>query len=171
MHFAFLAILAILSGFPVIVCAQTTATGASVFAASGLPIPRFVTLSSDKVFVRTGPALRYPIKWIFKKEGLPVEVIQEFDTWRKIRDKDGEEGWVHQSLLSGKRAVLITAPEAVTLAKDPSHTSEKVALLEPGVVASLKSCVETLCEISAGGYEGWAPRNLLWGIYETEELQ
>ena len=68
---------------------------------SGLPIPRFVTLRSDKVFVRTGPGVRYPIKWVFQKENLPVEVIQEFDTWRQIRDRDGEEGWIHQSLLSG----------------------------------------------------------------------
>ena len=151
--------------------AQTTATGASVFAASGLPIPRFVSLRSDKVFVRTGPALRYPIKWIFKKEGLPVEIIQEFDTWRKVRDSDGEEGWIHQSLLSGNRSVLIQSQDAVALSRDPEHTGEKVALLEPGVVAVLSRCQGTLCEVSAGGYKGWAPRNLLWGIYENEELQ
>ncbi len=170
MHFLLLAVLFLITSFPV-AHAQTTATGASVFAASGLPIPRFVSLRSDKVFVRTGPALRYPIKWVFKKEGLPVEVIQEFDTWRKIRDIDGEEGWIHQSLLSGKRAVLVQAPEAVALARNPEAGADKVALLEPSVVAQLIRCEGTLCEVSAGGYKGWAPRNLLWGIYEGEELQ
>ena len=77
------------------------------FNNSGLTIPRFVSLRSNKVFVRTGPALRYPIKWIYTREGLPVEVVQEFDTWRKVRDKDGEEGWIHSSLLSGKRHAVI----------------------------------------------------------------
>ncbi len=150
--------------------AQTTSTGASVFQASGLPIPRFVSLRSDKVYVRTGPALRYPIKWIFQKEGLPVEVIQEFDTWRKVRDVDGEEGWIHQSLLAGKRAAIIQGDAAVMLIKRPDRPEAQVAMLEPGVVAALERCEQAHCEVSAGGFSGWAPRNALWGIYEDEQL-
>ena len=75
-------------------------------SSSGLPIPRFVSLSADKVFVRTGPALRYPIKWVYQRENMPVEIIQEFDTWRKIRDMDGDDGWVHQSLLSARTPAI-----------------------------------------------------------------
>lgn len=142
----------------------------SVYNATGLPIPRFVSLRSDKVFVRTGPALRYPIKWVFQKEGLPVEVVQEFDTWRKIRDPDGEEGWVHQSLLSGHRSVVVSAEEGITLRKDPLDSARASAVLESGVVASLQSCVSSWCEVSAGGYRGWTQRNFLWGIYADEEL-
>src|SRR5688500_14225938 len=74
---------------------------------SGLPLPRFVSIASDKAFVRTGPAPRYPIKWIYKKEGFPVEVIQEFDVWRKVRDLDGDEGWINKALLSDKRFVIV----------------------------------------------------------------
>ncbi len=85
----------------------TEAPKAGNISSSGLPIPRFVTLASEKVFVRTGPALRYPIKWVYQRSNLPVEIVQEFDTWRKIRDMDGDDGWVHQSLLSGDRYGIV----------------------------------------------------------------
>ena len=138
---------------------------------SGLPIPRFVSLAKDKVYVRTGPAVRYPIKWVFQKGGLPIEVIQEFDTWRKIRDIEGEEGWIHQSLLSGKRNVIIKKEKKlVTLLRDPMAESRPVAALEPNVVAALTQCVGSWCEIRVQGYEGWVERKMLWGIYEDEKL-
>ncbi len=144
----------------------------AAYQTSGLPIPRFVSLRADKdkVFVRSGPALRYPVKWIYQKEKLPVEVIQEFDTWRKIRDFEGDEGWIHQSLLSGQRTVLIKADDLVPLQKDEDAPERLVAKLEPDVIADLTRCDRTLCEVSAGGFSGWADRKYLWGIYADEEL-
>jgi SH3-like domain-containing protein len=137
---------------------------------SGLPIPRFVTLASDKVFVRTGPALRYPIKWIYQKNRLPVEVIQEFDTWRKVRDMDGDDGWVYQSLLSGERSVIIKGEQNVFIRKSPDVNSRIQAVFEPNVVASASICKGAWCEISAQGYKGWAERKFLWGIYDQEDF-
>jgi SH3-like domain-containing protein len=145
-------------------------SGAPAYQTSGLPVPRFVSLRSEKVFVRSGPALRYPIKWIYQKETLPVEVIQEFDTWRKIRDFDGDEGWVHQSLLAGKRTVLIKAEAPIDLYKASGRTDRLVARLEPDVIALLLRCEKAFCEVEAGGFRGWAERKYLWGIYEDEEL-
>jgi SH3-like domain-containing protein len=175
-----LALLAILSlGFspakaqdavdPAAVDAEAPAPKAA-YQTSGLPIPRFVSLRKDKVLVRSGPALRYPIKWVYQKTGLPIEVIQEFDTWRKIRDFDGDEGWVHQSLLAGKRTVLIKAEEPVDLYKDAGKPDRLVAKLEPDVIADLTKCNKGFCELSAGGFTGWSERKYLWGIYADEEL-
>lgn len=145
-----------------------------VFNQSGLPIPRFVSLRSDKVFVRTGPALRYPIKWIFVKEGLPVEIIQEFDTWRKIRDIEGEEGWIHQSLLSGKRKALIQvakgAEKDVYLVRKPMTDTRQVVKLEPKVIVALKECSGAWCSAEVSGFKGWIEKKSLWGVYEAEEL-
>lgn len=141
------------------------------FSASGLPIPRFVSTASDMVFVRSGPALRYPIKWILQKEGLPVEVVQEFDTWRKIRDADGEEGWVHQSLLKGRRTVLVKADKPVELFKKPEDGARMMARVEPGVVAALEGCEGQWCQIKAEGFSGWLTRPLLWGVYENESVE
>ena len=142
-----------------------------IFNQSGLPIPRFVSLRSDKVFVRTGPALRYPIKWVFVKENLPVEIIQEFDTWRKIRDLEGEEGWVHQSLIQGKRTAVITAEKGAFILKKPvTEDIRPVAKLEKGVVVTLNECSGAWCEVETQSFEGWIEKKLLWGVYETEEL-
>jgi len=159
-------ILMCVTGSPV--AAQQDA--ASLYRSSGLPIPRFVSLRSEKVFVRTGPALRYPIKWVFQKEGLPVEVIQEFDTWRKIRDAQGEEGWIHQSLLSGTRGAIITSEMPAAMRRQPEAEAQMVAWLEPGVVGELQACLGNWCEVSAEGYSGWVERNSLWGIYAAEEF-
>lgn len=147
-----------------------TAQTEEVFNNSGLPIPRFVSLRSNKVFVRTGPALRYPIKWIYKRESLPIEIIQEFDTWRKIRDRDGEEGWIHTSLLSGKRHAVVAAEEEVYLRKKPDPESRQVALVENEAVLKIEECILFWCKVSAKGFSGWIERKSIWGVYETEEL-
>lgn len=141
------------------------------FRTTDLPLPRFVSLRSDKVYVRAGPALRYPIKWIYKRANMPVEIIQEFDNWRKIKGFDGEEGWIHQSLLSGERTVLIKeAADLVPLREGFSSQARMIARIEPQVVANIDQCAGEWCRIETGGYRGWVQRNFLWGIYEDEEL-
>lgn len=137
---------------------------------SGLPVPRFVSLASDKVFVRTGPALRYPIKWVYEKGHLPVEVIQEFDTWRRIRDIDGDDGWIHQSLLSGSRSVVVRGERPLSLYRESSDQSRIMALLEPGVIAAVSSCEGAWCRVAAQGLRGHAQRKFLWGIYDQEDF-
>lgn len=137
---------------------------------SGLPIPRFVTLAAEKVFVRTGPALRYPIKWVYQRERLPVEIIQEFDTWRKIRDMDGDNGWVHQSLLSGDRSAIVKGEGNLAVRKDAQSDGKIIAYLEPNVITALEACRGAWCEIKADGYEGYVERKFLWGIYDSEDF-
>lgn len=151
--------------------APVYAQSEGVYNNSGLPIPRFVSLHSDKVFVRTGPALRYPIKWVYKRENMPVEIIQEFDTWRKIKDFDGDEGWIHQSLLSGERNAVIKNKEGASIMKKPDLQSKKVAIIEKGTIVHLKTCEPSWCEVKVEGFSGWIERNLLWGVYQQENLE
>ncbi len=173
----FIAVVLFLSGVGVSATftAQATAQTEEIFNNSGLPIPRFISVRSNKVFVRTGPALRYPIKWVYKRAGMPVEVIQEFDTWRKIRDLDGEEGWIHQSLLSGKRyAVVIedekNEKEGAFFHKKPDSSSKKLAQIEYGNIIALEKCDISWCKAKIDGFSGWIERNLLWGVYQQEKL-
>lgn len=142
------------------------------FRATELPLPRFVSLKSDKVYARTGPAVRYPIRWVYNRARLPVEIVQEFDTWRKIRDVDGGEGWVHKSLLASERTVLVRSDEPLVMRREASADGRMMARLEPGVVAGVETCDDSnvWCRLDAGGYKGWVERNSLWGIYENEEL-
>ncbi len=132
-----------------------------------LPVPRFVTLGSKKVNVRTGPGLRYPITVVLEKKGLPVEVVKQFNGWRKILDKEGDEGWVYMNLLSGKRAVIIDNGEQI-MRDDPQEDSRPVVKLDMGVIARLHKCDGGWCKISIDGYGGWVERQNVWGVLPNE---
>lgn len=134
-----------------------------------LPIPRFVTLGADEVNLRTGPGIRYPIRLVIRKDGLPVEVVREFDVWRQVRDRDGDIGWVHKSMLSGKRGVVIEK-EIRNLLKKPDPNARPVARLEPEVIAQLKKCENEWCELKIASYEGWMKRDAFWGVYPNEQV-
>ena len=145
-------------------------SAASAIKTSGLPVPRYVTIRSAEVNARTGPSTKYPIEWVFARRGMPVEVVAEFDTWRRIRDREGSEGWVLHGMLSPKRSIMITG-EVRTLRREPAPAARAVARAEPGVVAQLLRCKEEWCEIDAGGYRGWLRRGEVWGIYPAERLE
>src|SRR5215470_13064884 len=122
---------------------------------SGLPIPRFASLRSDEVNVRTGPGTRYPVDWVFKRKLMPVEIVAEYENWRKIRDWQGASGWVHQSLLTGKRSFIIPA-HAASLHKTPANSAEVVAKLEPEVMGEIRSCSGDWCRVRVtSGVSGW----------------
>jgi SH3-like domain-containing protein len=150
---------------------------------SGLPLPRFVTTRSNPINVRVGPGTKYGVAWVYVKAGTPVEIIQEFDTWRKIRDVDGSEGWLHQNLLQGKRAGLV-APwdkdgERIGLYADPDEKSEVRAWLAPNFRVDLKECDGKWCKAtavahqadgSARSYDGYVAQSELWGVYKDEQF-
>ena len=142
----------------------------SAFRSTDYPLPRFVSLGSDEIYVRSGPGKRYPVQWVFKKEDLPVEIILEYDVWRKIKDFDGQVGWVHHSLLSGKRNALVKEEKVSTLYRKPDTSSQIMAYLEPMVLLSVEECEGGFCKVNASGYKGWVEQKTLWGVYETENF-
>jgi len=131
------------------------------------PVPRFVSFKASEVNLRVGPGQRFPIEWVYRRVGYPVEVIAEFDLWRQIRDVDGTTGWVHQSLLSGRRTALVHGGMR-TLRAEPDDAAEGVALAEPGVQVDLALCQGDWCEVKSEAYVGWLKRAELWGIYPGE---
>ena len=110
-----------------------------VVQGSGLPVPRFVTLKSDMVNMRVGPGREYPLAWVYKKKGLPVKVIAEFDVWRKVMDHEGVTGWIHGQLVSARRTALINEPVSKLLRR-PDVTSDVVAVADKGVLMELQYC-------------------------------
>jgi len=136
---------------------------------SSLPIPRFVSLRTDPINLRLGPGVRYPIAWVYKRRQLPVEITDEFDNWRRVRDHDGTEGWVHQSMLSGARTGIIEG-EVSPVYKGSTTASAVIARVAPGVVVSVERCPEQIefCLIEAQGHKGWLRRGLFWGLYSGE---
>ena len=140
---------------------------------SGLPLPRFVSLKSGRVNSRIGPGVNYAVDWLYLKAGLPMEIIQEYDNWRRVRDPDGAEGWVNQSLLSGRRTA-IAAPwqkgkdARINLLADPDANSRTLAIIEPGVIGAIRSCNGQWCEVSFNDHTGWISQSLVWGAYPGE---
>lgn len=139
-------------------------------AETGLPIPRFVSLRADEVNMRTGPGEQYPIDWVLLREGMPVKIVAEFGHWRKIEDFDGTVGWVHQSLLTGTRTVVVIGEER-TLRSEATGWSSPVALLEPGVVAEVTACESTWCNVEVRGLGGWIRRSEVWGLLPDEVVE
>ena len=150
------------------------AAGADAAAAetTGLPLPRFVSLRADEVNLRTGPGVQYPIDWVYRRRHLPVEIIAEYDTWRKVRDWQGTEGWIHRSMLSNERTVVV-AGKLRTLRQKSDTTARPVALAEAGVIARLLECPDasTWCRVEVDGFEGWFRRIEFWGVYRDEVVQ
>ena len=142
---------------------------------SGLPVPRFVSLKSSRINVRRGPGSDNQIVWVFKRKGLPVEVTAESGRWRRIRDREGDVGWVWHSMLDGRRSAIVTGQKGektpVPLFTEPSQKSAIVAYAEIGVIARMPFCQDRWCELEANGYEGWVLRDNIWGTYANENFE
>lgn len=147
--------------------AQTTDDSPGIGPETNLPLPRYVSLKASESNVRRGPSLSHRIDWVFTRRNMPLQVIAEYGHWRRVIDRDGQGGWVHYTMLSGARTVLI-ASEATPLRARPDDKSLENAILEPGVIAQLGNCSADWCHLNAGGYRGWAPKTALWGVTPSE---
>lgn len=134
-----------------------------------LPIPRFVSIRSNEVNARVGPGVAYPAKWVFIKKGEPVEVIAEFEQWRKIRDINGDDGWVHSSMLSGKRSIIVTSKTPLDMHYRALEKSTVIAKLGEGLRCSLKKCAKKWCKLDCRSKKGWIKQEQIWGIYPSED--
>ena len=140
-------------------------------ASAKLPLPRFVSLRAEQAHVRVGPGRQYPIQWVLVRRYLPLEIVAEFDTWRKIKDPEGEViGWVHQSLLSGLRTAVVTGGTRAVLRK-PSLGSFAIARLEPGVIIKIRKCQGVWCRVQVDTIDGWMKDKDLWGVYPGEQIK
>lgn len=146
---------------------------------SGLPIPRYVSLKSDRVNLRTGPGTDYPTAWVFRRAGMPLEVIKEFESWRQVRDADGATGWVLQSFLSGRRTALVLPWEvkadkpvpSIEIYRSDSTSSPVVVRVEAGNIANVHDCDGRWCHVTIDDYRGYLEQKKLWGIYDNEVVK
>jgi len=170
-----------MSGSPLRAQSGPGATKPYGIGATGLPLPRFVSLKADRVQVRQGPGTDHKVLWVFSRVGLPVEIMQEFENWRQIRDQDGSVGWVAHALLSARRTAVVVAASALDQQKGAARTvpmyaeaatsANTMALLEPGVVCDIRYCDGSWCHISVGDYRGFVEQAKLWGVYPGETIK
>ncbi|HLW26121.1 MAG TPA: SH3 domain-containing protein [Kiloniellales bacterium] len=136
---------------------------------SGLPVPRFVSLRANEVNLRAGPGFRYPIEWVYRRAGQPVEVVDEYETWRRIRDWEGTLGWVHQSMLQNRRSARVVTDDQLLLS-EPKGDARPVARVERGAIGTVRNCNDRWCEIDFAGLVGWLPRDTFYGVYPEEMI-
>ena len=156
------------------ICLTLTAAlswaGAAAATESGLRLPRFASLRAGEVNVRTGPGVRYPVEWVFVYQHMPVEIVAEFDAWRRVRDWEGTEGWVHKSMLSGRRSIIVTDGQH-PMRQKPAPAAPRVAEVEERVIGRLLECKKDWCRVEITGMRGWMRRQNLWGSVELETLE
>jgi SH3-like domain-containing protein len=150
---------------PAVMAPAAPAAGRS----TGLPVPRFVSLEADRVYLRFGPGREYPVSWVLARKGLPVEIVAEFDTWRKVKLYDGDEGWVHSSLLSSRRTVMIKN-DIAEVRRTPAADARVVLRAEAGVIGELLDCEQAWCRVDIQGRRGWLRRDAFWGALPDEIL-
>lgn len=149
----------------------------SVGSVTKLPLPRFVSLKPSDTPMREGPSKDHRIKWVFKREGLPVEVIGEHEQWRRVRDSESTDGWVYHARLSNRRTVIVRAakdtkqPGEQRLFKEESENAAVVAKVQPGVVANVERCTKEWCRVGVEGYSGWIRKAVIWGVYPDETIK
>jgi len=140
---------------------------------TGLELPRMVSLRSSLINARSGPGNRYPIEWVYKQRGAPVEIIAEFELWRKIKDWEGSESWVHKAMLTGRRFVRVVNPGENNIYAKPDMASDVIAKAEDGVIGEIDKCPskDSMCLIKFDSVRGWMPRSVLFGVYADEVIR
>jgi SH3-like domain-containing protein len=144
---------------------------ADIGTKTGLKLPRFASLRSDKVYLRVGPGFGYPVLWVYRRRGMPVEIEREFGQWRLVLTPDGARGWMHEATLKGRRDGIVTGARH-RLRATPSPAGRVVAIVDPGVVLRLLRCDAggPWCRVQAGGRTGWIPRRDFWGTFPGEKV-
>jgi SH3-like domain-containing protein len=156
-----------------LILAPSAALADPVGPVTKLPIPRFVSLKTDRVNLREGPSKEHATKWVYERAGLPVEITAEFEIWRKIRDSEGIEGWVLHSLLSGRRTALVLPKkgESSKLYARASASADLAATLQSGVIVNIRNCDGAWCLVDGDGFKGYIEQEKLWGVYPDEKIQ
>ncbi len=160
-------LLAALVGALSLTCMGTSGIARDTGPVTNLPLPRFVSMKASEGNARRGPSLTHRIDWVFKQRDMPLQITAEHGHWRRVEDREGQGGWVHYSLLSGVRTVIVEK-DMLSLHMRPDVETPVTAALEAGVIARLGKCDLEWCQLKSGGYRGWAPKSRLWGVKPDE---
>ena len=123
---------------------------------------KFMSLKKDEVNVREGPSKEYPIKFVYKKKFLPVQILDTWDNWKKIKDFQNNGGWVHVALLSGKKTAINKIKNSILFSSNTIY-SKPIARLDQGRLLFIKKCKFKWCKVTSENYIGWVKKEFLWG--------
>jgi SH3-like domain-containing protein len=170
-HSAFYALATLMLAVSAVAGVAVAQQDPTIGRSTGLALPRFVSLdaSQSEVNVRFGPGQQYPINWVFTRPGIPLEIVAEFDNWRKIKDYEGAEGWISARLLSGRRTIMVEGAVR-DLRRTPASEARVLLRAEPGVIGQLLECQASWCRVEIEGQRGWLLRGEFWGTLPGESF-
>ncbi|PHS27264.1 MAG: hypothetical protein COA84_04530 [Robiginitomaculum sp.] len=139
-------------------CGQNTQSKATA------EVPYFANLRPDEAWGRRGPSYKQPVLWEYRRRGLPLLVVDKTTFWRQVRDPEGDLVWMHKSLLSRNRIVMIKAKAPIPLYRAMGEDQTVIAYADPMALLQLGPCQEQRCQLRQGNIRGWAERSALWGV-------
>jgi SH3-like domain-containing protein len=139
---------------------------ASPLAAQDREVPYWASIKTEKLNLRAGPGRDYPVRWVYRRAGLPLKVIRVHEGWRLVRDPAGDEGWVTANLLSKDRGGLVIGQGLAAIRAEPSASAKLRWNAQPGVVGKIDDCESGWCRIDVGGRKGFMRAERLWGAQD-----
>lgn len=146
----------------IITAAALMAVVGPAAAQSDVELPYWASINVDEARMRKGPSPDVPVIWEYRRKDLPVKVVARFETWRKIEDPDGAQGWMASRLLSRTRTAIITG-EIRPMREDASVSAAIAYRAEPGVVGRITDCKAGWCLFDVKGRKGWVEVDHIWG--------
>ena len=124
--------------------------------------PKYASLKKNKTYLRYNASFQAPISHIYNKKGLPILIINEHDNWKKIKDSNGIEGWMHKSMISNRKTFINLKKQ--NLIKFLDEKNLIIAIIDPQVVGKIIKCEKIYCRVKVNKYKGWLKKEFLWGI-------
>ncbi len=146
----------------IIVAAALMAVVGPAAAQSDVELPYWASINVDEARMRKGPSPDVPVIWEYRRKDLPVKVVARFETWRKIEDPDGTQGWMAARLLSRTRTAIVTG-EIRPMREEASLSAAVAYRAEPGVVGRITDCKNGWCLFDVKGRKGWIQTDHIWG--------
>ena len=132
-------------------------------------VPYWAAISAGDALMRTGPGRAYPAMWRYQRPGLPLKVVQVHNSWRKVRDMEGAEGWMAAVLLTAERSAIVV-DNVMPLHASPDSSTRVLWRVEPGVVGKIRKCSNGWCRFTTQGKTGWIRMSGLWGVEAGEQV-
>jgi len=151
-------------------CLLGTALLSAPLEAKDRKLPYWASISSEEARMRTGPGQNYPATWLYRRENLPIQVVETYPNWRKVREPDGTIGWMLQGLLSDTRTAIVLPGAPRTMHADPSDTAAVAYRIAPGAVGLVSKCGGGWCRLEVKGRAGFIRTSALWGVDPDEKI-
>lgn len=122
----------------------------------------FVSIKGNQVNIRQTPSTQSDVAWELTK-GYPMKVTQKRGNWLKVKDFEGELGWVYKPLTQKQAHHIVKAPKA-NMRTGPGAQYRKVASFQQhDLLQTLDKKNGWVKGKSSEGKIGWVSKKLLWG--------